>query len=74
MHMCSTRKVTPEVPVRVCSTREGNFIHLPFINPIQAGLFWNHIGWGGHIVSSPSVIPPSVSPLLVVQLPINLVC
>ena len=20
------------------------------INPIQAGLFWNHIGWGGHIV------------------------
>ena len=41
-------------------------IHL---NPIQAGLFWNHIGWGGgHIV------PPSVSPLFVIQLPLNLAC
>ena len=37
--------------------------------PIQAGLFWNHIGWGGgHIV------PPSVSPLFVIQLPLNLAC
>ena len=39
------------------------------INPNQAGLFWNHIGWGGHIVP-----PPSASPLFVVQLPLNLVC
>ena len=37
------------------------------LNPIQAGLFWNHIGWGGHIV-------PPVSPLFVVQLPLNLAC
>ena len=34
------------------------------VNPIQAGVFWNHIGWGGgHIV------PPSVSPLFVIQSP-----
>ena len=32
------------------------------VNPIQAGLFWNHI------------VPPSVSPLFVIQLPLNLVC
>ena len=25
----------------------------PLFNPIQAGLFWNHIGWGGHIVPPP---------------------
>ena len=35
------------------------------VNPIQAGVFWNHIDWG-HIV------PPSVSLLFVVQLPPNL--
>ena len=29
------------------------------INPIQAGVFWNHIGWGAHCA-------PSVSPLFVV--------
>ena len=37
-------------------------------NPIQAGLFWNHIGWGG------TLCPPSVSPLFVIQLPLNLAC
>ena len=38
--------------------------YLNGINPIQAGLFWNHIGWA----------PPCVSPLFVVQLPLNLAC
>ena len=28
--------------------REEMYAHE--VNPIQAGLFWNHIGWGGHIV------------------------
>ena len=23
------------------------------LNPIQDGVFWNHIGWGGDIVSPP---------------------
>ena len=36
------------------------------INPIQAGVFWNHIGWGHNV-------PPSVSPLFAVQLQLNLV-
>ena len=40
------------------------------LNPIQAGLFWNHIGWeGAHCAP-----PPSVSLLFVVQLPLNLAC
>ena len=30
-------------------------------NPIQAGIFGHDIGWGGNV-------PPSVSPLFVVQL------
>ena len=34
--------------------------------PIQAGVFRNHISWDEHIV------PPSVSPLLVIQLQPNL--
>ena len=40
-------------------------VPLDQFNPIQAGVFWNHIGLG-HIVS------PSVSLLFVVQLPPNL--
>ena len=35
-----------------------------FLNPIQAGVFWNHIGWGGG--------GDNVSPLFVVQLQPNL--
>ena len=35
-------------------------------NPIQAGVFWIHIGWGAQCP------PPSVSPLFVVQLQPNL--
>ena len=38
---------------------------ITLLNPIQAGVFWNHIDWN-HIV------PPSVSPLFVVQLQPNL--
>ena len=40
------------------------YYHQIGFNPIQAGLFWNHIGCGPH----------SVSPLFVVQLPLNLAC
>ena len=32
------------------------------LNPIEAGVFWNQIGWGGHVVP-----PLSVSPLFVIQ-------
>ena len=35
------------------------------LNPIQAGVFWNHIAWG-------ALCPNSVSPLFVVQSPPNL--
>ena len=31
------------------------------LNPIQAGVFWNHIGFGG------TLCPPSVSPLFMNQ-------
>ena len=40
---------------------------ISILNPIQAGVFWNHIGWGGG-----QIVPPSVSPLFVVQLQLNL--
>ena len=55
---------------------------LSSLNPIQAGLFWNHIGGGKQIEEKQKggaqcvhiVAPPSVSPLFVVQLPLNLAC
>ena len=45
-----------------------SWIHIKaiVINPIQAGVFWNHIGRGGGYI-----VPPSVSPLFVIQLPPN---
>ena len=43
----------------------GLFLELKF-NPIQAGVFWNHIGWRHNVP------PPLVSPLFVVQLQPNL--
>ena len=42
-----------------------NYQIAELINPIQAGVFWNHIGWGGTLC-------PPVSPLFVVQLQPNL--
>ena len=44
-------------PFRFMETHVGNHF-----NPIQAGVFWNHTGWGGTFVS----------PLFVVQLQPNL--
>ena len=44
---------------------KGQCAESSYLNPIQAGVFWNHIGWGVHCA-------PSVSPLFVVQLQLGM--
>ena len=49
----------------VCNGAYDHYNHVEIkLNSIQAGVFWNHLGWGGTF--------PPVSPLFVVQLRPNL--
>ena len=48
-------------------TSDLEYLSVATFNPIQAGVFWDHISWEAHCA-------PSVSPLFVVQLQPNLAC